>query len=517
MTQDRVTQNQASPDHEVAIIGAGFSGIGAAYKLQEAGIDDFVVIERESEVGGTWWVNTYPGCRCDVPSHIYSYSFAPNPNWSQAYSPQPEILEYLKDCAERFGVYPRLRLNTELTGAEWDDDAALWRLTTSEGDTFTTRFVISGIGGLVEPALPEIEGVEDFEGEIMHSARWNHDFDLDGKRVAVVGTGASGVQIVPSIAKKVEHMDVYQRTPAWILPHPNRRMSKFEKALFRAFPPAQKAFRAAIYSFFEPGAIGFTIRPALLKGLEALARRHLKAQIPDDPELREKLTPDYRAGCKRITPTNAYYPALTRDNVDLVTDPIAKVTPTGIVTEDGAEREIDALIFATGFDVLHPPGLDRVRGRGGQNVYERWGEGEIPRAHLGTTMAGFPNFFTLLGPNTGTGHQSIVYMIESQLNYVIDAIGEMKERDLASIEVKQEAMDDYNEWLQKRSKRTVWVSGGCKSWYIDEQGQNATIWPSFTFEFRQKTRKIDLDEYMLRPAEPATTEPTRDDDVPVPA
>lgn len=491
-------------DHRVVIVGAGFSGLGAAIRLRKEGIEDFVVLERADEVGGTWEINTYPGCRCDVPSNLYSYSFAPNPNWSQAFSPQPEIWDYLRDCADRFGIRPKLRLGCELQGAEWDDDAALWRLETSDGP-LTARVLISAIGGLVEPSLPAIEGIEGFEGEIFHSARWNHDVALDGKRVAVVGTGASSVQIVPKIAKRVAQLDVYQRTAPWIMPHANRRTLGLERRLFKAFPALQKLRRFGTYLSHEPLALMMTVQPRLLKVLAAIGRRHLERQVPD-PELRRKLTPEYLPGCKRLLPTNAYYPALTRENVELVTDPIERVTANGIVAADGTEREIDVLVLATGFEVQDPPGLDRVRGRTGQSVRQSFGDGPI-RAHLGTAVAGFPNFFTLLGPNTGTGHQSIIYMVESQIDYVLDGLRVMEERGVAAIEVRRTAMDAYNEWVQRRSKRTVWLAGGCNSWYIDDQGRNTTIWPTFSFLFRRRTRCLDLDEYEMRPALPRTAPP----------
>jgi cation diffusion facilitator CzcD-associated flavoprotein CzcO len=497
-------------DHQIVIVGAGFSGLGAAIKLKEQGHNDFVIIDRAEEVGGTWEINTYPGCRCDVPSNIYSYSFAPNPDWSQAYSPQPEIWDYLRRTADEAGLRPHLRLGCEMVSAVWDDDAALWRLESSDGPV-TAKILISAIGGLVEPSLPPIEGIADFKGEMFHSARWDHDVDLTGKRVAVIGTGASGVQIVPNIAKRVAHLDVFQRTAPWIPPHPNRRTSRFERALYRRLPFTQKLARGGVYAFFEPIAVGMTLQPKLLKVIERLCRAHLRRQVPD-PALRAKLTPDYLAGCKRLTPSNAYYPTLMREDVDLVTEPIARFTAKGIVTADGLERELDAVVLATGFEVQDPPGLDRVIGRGGRSIKETWREGGL-RGHLGLTIAGFPNLFTVLGPNTGTGHQSIIYMIESQLNYVLDALRIMEERELAAIEVKPEALDAFNRWVQERSKRTVWLAGGCNSWYVDDRGHNTTIWPSFTFTFRRRTRRLDLEEYTLRPAVPAASPPAAEPEI----
>lgn len=488
-----------TPDYGVAIVGAGFSGLGAAIRLKQSGIDDFVVIERASEVGGTWEANTYPGCRCDVPSHLYSYSFAPNPDWSENYSPQAEIHRYLRRCVERFGLRPYLRLGCELESADWDEEAALWRIRTSE-DGLTARVLVSAIGGLVEPSLPDIPGIGEFEGEVFHSARWNHDCDLDGKRVAVIGTGASAIQIVPAIAGQVEHLDVYQRTPPWIMPHFNRPTLGLERRLFRALPALQRIKRAASYLRHELMIPALTIEPRLLKGLELIGKSHLRRQVAD-PELRRKLTPSYLPGCKRLLPTNDYLPALTRADVELVTDPIERLTPTGIVTADGERREIDVVVLATGFEVQDPPTMDRVRGSDGRSLRQVWRDGGL-RAHLGTTVAGFPNLFTILGPNTGTGSQSIVYMIESQLNYMIDALRTMRRRRLAAIEVRPEAMRAYNEQLQRRSRRTVWLTGGCRSWYLDAEGRNTALWPTFTFSFRRRTRRLDLGQYTLRPAIP---------------
>ena len=419
------------------IVGAGFSGIGAAIRLRQEGIEDFVVLERADEVGGTWEANTYPGCRCDVPSHLYSYSFAPNPDWSEMYSPQAEIWQYLIDTTDRFGIRPKIRFGWTLATAEWDEERGLWRLRSDEGEEITARVVISAVGGLVDPRYPDIPGIESFEGEAMHSARWNHDYDVTGKRVAVIGTGASGIQIVPEIAPKVAHLHVFQRTAAWVMPHRNRPITRFERRLFRRFPALQRLRRGLIYASHEPLAIGMTLRPRLLNVLKRVGLKHLEKQVPD-PELRRKLTPTFVPGCKRLLPTNDFYPALMRDNVELVTDPIAAVTPKGIRTADGTEHELDAIVFATGYEVHDRQGPEGVRGRDGHSIREVWEQGGT-RAHRGTTIAGFPNHFTLLGPNTGGGHQSIVYMIESQINYVLSALRLMERRGLESVEVRPEA------------------------------------------------------------------------------
>jgi cation diffusion facilitator CzcD-associated flavoprotein CzcO len=479
-------------DSTVAIIGAGFSGIGLAIRLRRQGIDDFVVLERNDGVGGTWWANTYPGCACDVPSHLYSYSFAPNPDWTRTYSRQPEIRAYLRRVVDEFGVAPHIRLSTEVRSARWDEASNRWELETSSGPV-RARVLVSGTGPLVEPRIPDVPGLERFEGPTFHSARWDHSISLRGKRVAAVGTGASAIQFVPSIAPEVERLHVFQRTPPWVMPHSSRPITPLERRLYRAFPALQRLVRGGIYAARELLVLGFVKQPRIMRALERVSRRHMEQQLRD-PELRAKATPDYTLGCKRILPSNEWYPALSRDNVELVTDAIAEVREHSIVTADGAEREVDAIVFGTGFHVVDMPIGRLVQGRGGRTLAETWNGS--PRAHLGATVAGFPNLFIMLGPNTGLGHSSMVYMIESQIAYVVDALRTMRERGAEVVEVREDVMARSNERLQRRMRGTVW-STGCRSWYLDAEGRNPTLWPDWTWRFRRRTARFEESEYVL--------------------
>ncbi len=477
--------------HRVAIVGTGFSGLGMAIKLKEQGDHDFVLLERADDIGGTWRDNTYPGCRCDVPSHLYSFSFAPNPNWSSTFSPQPEILDYLKDCAERFGVLPHVRSGTEVENARWDGDAQRWAIETSDGE-LTADVLIAAQGPLSDPSLPAVPGIEAFEGTAFHSARWDYGHDLAGKRVAVIGTGASAIQFVPEIQPEVEQLHVFQRSAPWVIPHRNRPMTRWERALYRAFPPAQLAMRAGIYWARESFVLQFRHR-WIGKLLERIPIAHMKKAI-DDPELRRKLTPDYAIGCKRILPADEWYPALATPNVEVIASGLAEVRPHSVVADDGTEREVDTIIFGTGFHVTDVPIANRIAGSDGRSLAEVW-QGSM-QAYKGTTVAGFPNLFFLVGPNTGLGHTSMVHVIESQIQYVRSALETMRERGLASVEPRREAQARWNAGLQKRLEGTVWNTGGCASWYLDDAGRNTTLWPGFTFELRARLRQFDLKNYV---------------------
>ena len=481
-----------TPDHDIAIVGSGFSGLGMAIRLKQAGIDDFVVLERADEVGGTWQANTYPGCACDVPSHLYSFSFAPNPEWTQTYSPQPEIWAYLRRCADEFGLRPHVRLGCAVEGATWLEAERRWELETSQG-TLRARVLVAGMGPLTEPRIPDIPGLDDFEGDVFHSARWNHDVDLAGKRVASIGTGASAIQYVPEIQPQVERLHVFQRTPPWVVPHSNRPIADRERRLFRALPAAQRLMRAVVYMTREVLVLGFVKSPRLMRVLERIARKHIEHEV-SDPELREKVTPDYTIGCKRILPSNDWYRALSQPNVDLVTEGVSEVRPRSIVAADGSERPVDAIVFGTGFVVTDIPAAHRLRGRDGVLLADRW-QGS-PRAHVGTTIAGFPNLFFLAGPNTGLGHTSMVYMIESQIAHVMAALRLMRERGTDTIEVRAEAQERFNAALDRRMQRTVWTTG-CASWYLDATGRNSTLWPDWTWRFRRRAGRLDPGEYRL--------------------
>jgi cation diffusion facilitator CzcD-associated flavoprotein CzcO len=496
----------ASEHHRVAIVGSGFAGLGMAVKLKQAGIEDFVVLERSGEVGGTWHVNTYPGCQCDIPSHLYSFSFAPNPDWSRTYSLQPEIWEYLRRVAREQQIDAHVRLDHEVSAAGWDEQAEHWRIETSAG-AFTADILIAGAGPLSAPKLPEIAGIDTFKGTIFHSARWDHEHSLDGERVAVIGTGASSIQLVPHLQPRVAKLHLYQRTAPWVLPHSDRKTSRFERALYRAFPPAQRVVRSLVYLSRELFVLAL-MHPQVGSLPERVARIHLRAQVTD-PELRAKLTPRYRLGCKRTLISNSYYPALGQPNVELVTDTISAITPHGIITAEGSERTVDTIVLASGFHVTDMPIAAWVRGRDGRTLDEVW-QG-TPQAYLGTSVAGFPNLFMLIGPNAGLGHNSVVFMIESQLNHVMDCLGHLDRHAISTFEVREDIQRRYNDELQDRLDGTVWTSGGCDSWYLDANGRNSTLWPGFTWPFHRRTRHFNPADYQLRrrrvseraPVEPA--------------
>jgi cation diffusion facilitator CzcD-associated flavoprotein CzcO len=476
----------------VLIVGSGFAGLGAAIRLERAGHHDFLVIERGPEVGGTWRDNTYPGAACDVPSHLYSFSFAQNPSWTRSFSTQPEIQAYLRRTAQTSGTLDRHLFDCELLAARWEAASARWVVRTSRG-AFTADMLVTAFGALCEPALPDIPGIASFAGEVFHSSRWDHATSLAGKRVAVIGTGASSIQLVPQIAQQVAHLDVYQRTAPWVMPRRDRAYSRLERLAFARVPGFQRLSRGLIYAGRELTAIGFSYRPQILKMAQKQALRHLHAQI-SDPALRAAVTPAYTMGCKRVLLSNDYYPALARDTVEVVTTPIASVQPDGVVTSDERLRPVDVLIVATGFHVTDSPAADLIEGADGRTLgahYRDVGQ----QAYKGIATAGFPNLFTLVGPNTGLGHTSMIYMIESQLNYLVAALGVVRDQGLSTVEVRQQAQDRYNEDLQRRMRRTVWTTGGCASWYLDEQGRNTTLWPGFTFAFRAITRRFDLESY----------------------
>ncbi len=509
------------PSVRVAIIGTGFSGLGMGIKLKEAGYDNFVILEQSDDIGGTWHENHYPGCACDVQSALYSFSFEQNPNWTRMYARQEEIKAYLKNCAEKYGLLEHIQLNTHVAGAKFDenrhqwtvetcDAPALWSYMTERGmvsgdeldrsddalpemKSFKADVVVSGMGGLSTPAYPAIEGLENFKGKQFHSQNWDHNYDFRGKRVAVIGTGASAIQFVPEVAKTAAHLDLYQRTPPWIVPKPDRPIRPLEQALFKRFPQSLNAFRQSIYWMLEARVLGFVGNPRILKIGELQARRHIRNQIKDR-ELRKKVTPDFHFGCKRVLISNNYYPALAQDNVDVLTDGIREVTENGIVERNGKERPVDCIIYGTGFKAQDPIPKGMVKGRGGQDLLEAWKDGA--EAYKGTAIAGFPNFFMLMGPNTGLGHSSMVYMIESQIQYVLDALKKMDRNGWQSVEVKENAQSEYNASIHAKLGDSVWQTG-CKSWYVNEHGKNTTLWPGFTWQFRQQTRRFDARQYRV--------------------
>ncbi|MCL2770530.1 MAG: NAD(P)/FAD-dependent oxidoreductase [Solirubrobacterales bacterium] len=480
--------------HRVVIVGAGFSGLGAAIRLKRDGVEDFVILERADDLGGTWRDNTYPGCACDVPSHLYSFSFAPNPDWSRTFSGGGEIWQYLRVTARGHRVEERIRYGHEVTGARWDEAAQLWRIETTDG-RFTSEFLVAAAGPLADPKLPDIPGVERFEGRVFHSARWDHEHPLDGERVGVIGTGASSIQLVPAIQPRVGSLAVFQRTAPWVVGSRDRAISPLERRIYRAAPPAQRLMRAAIYWARELFVLSF-MHPREGSPGERMARRHLEREVAD-PALRARLEPRYRMGCKRVLISDTYYAALQAPNVELVTDPIAEITARGIRTEGGEERELDTIVLGTGFHVTDKADATWVRDAQGRSLEDRW-RGS-PQAYLGSYVAGFPNLFMMVGPNTGLGHNSIVFMIESQLNTLIDGLRHLDRHGLGVWDVREEVQARYNAILQRRLRNTVWNTGGCQSWYLDRTGRNSSIWPGFTWPFRRRTRHFRPQEFHLAP------------------
>jgi cation diffusion facilitator CzcD-associated flavoprotein CzcO len=482
------------PDYEVVVIGAGVGGIAAGVKLKRAGITDFAILERAHEVGGTWRDNTYPGCACDIPSHLYSFSFALNPHWSRMYPPQQEIQSYLRHCARRFGILPHIQWNCNLQEASWNEDDQHWHITTTQGQ-FIADFLILGNGPLSEPSVPAIAGLEYFEGVLFHSAQWRHDYDLTGKRIAVIGTGASAVQFVPQIQPRVGHLSLFLRTPPWILPRQDHPIPAWQRAMFGLLPITQSFVRSRIYWRNEMVVLGMVYRSRIFEKAMQIARRYLAKQVPD-LDLRAKLTPQYAMGCKRILLSDDFYPALSRPNVEVITNRIREVRAHSIVTVDSKEHEIDAIICGTGFQVTDTQLPYSIYGRGGRALADKWHPD--PGAYLGTTVAGFPNLFLLIGPNTGLGHNSMVFMIQSQLPYILACIRTLDRRNLRVAEVRSEVQEAFNAEIQQRMQGTVWTSG-CASWYLDASGHNTTLWPGFTFEFRHRTRRFDSQHYNLLP------------------
>lgn len=486
------------PAHSpVVVVGSGFAGLCAAIALKESGREEFVVLERGDEVGGTWRDNTYPGAACDVPSHVYSFSFAPNPTWSRSFSPQPEIQTYLRRVAEQFDMLPHLHFGVNVLSATWDETERRWELSTTAGD-LTADVLVAGTGALSEPTLPDLKGLSTFEGTTFHSARWDHSWDSAGRKVAVIGTGASAIQFVPMIQPDAEQVVVFQRTAPWVLPRVDRAISRTERRLFARFPGLQRAVRTAIYWGRESHLIGFRFHRGLLRMAQKMALKQLEHQV-SDPALRAKLTPTFDLGCKRVLLSSTYYPALTAPNSTVVTDRIVEVVPTGVVSEapDGTRttHEVDTIVFGTGFHVTDPPVAEHIHA-GGVSLADHWAAKGM-QAYKGLTVAGYPNLFFLTGPNTGLGHNSMVLMIEAQVGHVIKALDAMKAGGHAVLEARQDVQDAYNRDLQKSLSRTVWNTGGCTSWYLDKHGRNTTLWPTFTFRYMQQMRTFDPSEYVV--------------------
>lgn len=475
----------------VIIIGTGFGGIGLAIRLLQAGQRDFLLLEKAGDIGGVWRENHYPGAACDVPSHLYSFSFEHHFDWSRTFAPQADILRYLHHCTDKYGLRPHMRFNKEVTQAQFDEQPGQWLVECADGSRFQGRVLVAATGQLSRPSIPSGLALENFQGEGFHSAHWHHDYDLTGKKVAVIGTGASAIQFVPYVAERAAQLTLFQRSPPYVLPKPERLYKGFWRWLFDHAPWLVTLHRAWIYTALE-------YRQPVLRGVrpwmylvERMFEKHLQKQVPD-PVLRQKLTPDYPLGCKRILISDDYYPALARPNVQLVTEPVQRLDSTGVLTASGQHHTVDCVILGTGFDAAHFLAPIHVTGLNGLTLAQAWCDGIS--AYLGLTVHGFPNLFILYGPNTNLGHNSIVYMLESQFNYVLSALEKLGERKTAALNVRQLVQRAFDADLQQRLGKSVWA-GGCRSWYLDEKGRNSNNWPGFTFRYRALTRQLDPDDY----------------------
>ena len=482
---------------QVVIVGSGFSGLIMALRLKRRRIP-FLILEKADGIGGTWRDNTYPGCACDIPSHLYSIASEPKSDWKRAFASQPDILAYLKRVVARRGLAPHLRFGAALTEARWDERAARWTLRTADGRRFAAPVMVLAVGALHLPLIPRIPGLETFRGESFHSARWNHRFDFKNKRVAVIGTGASAIQFVPQIAPLVAKLSLYQRTPPWVVPKGDREISDRTRTLLGLFPGLRLLRRGAIFAVQELRHLAMRRNPKVAGLARMMASKHRARAIPD-LELQERLTPTYEIGCKRILRSDDYYPALARPNVEIVDGGIDRITETGIVGADGVERPADAILFGTGFHVTDGYDALTVIGRDGLALRDAWAERGMSAA-FGTAVAGFPNMFMLLGPNTGLGHNSVVLMVEAQVGYVMRRLSQMRIRRLRSIEIAPEVQRAYADEMQTRLASTVWQAGGCMSWYQDAQGRNTTLWPGTVIEYRRRKKRATLRDYTIEKA-----------------
>ncbi len=488
------SQQQAIPPEsiqQIIVIGGGFAGVGAAIKLREAGIMNFLLLEKASELGGVWRENTYPGCACDVPSALYSYSFAPNPNWSRVFAEQTEIKAYLQSTAARYGVMAHVRFQHEMLETAWNNELKLWVITTNAG-TYYARFVLMACGPMHEPVYPNIKGLKDFKGTIFHSARWNHDYDLRGKRVAVIGTGASAIQFVPKIQPKVAQLTVFQRTPQWVLPKMDQSLPPIIQAVFKRLPISQLAMRGAVFSVFEV-LNGGMHHPKVMQQFQRLAKFNLESAVKD-PSMRQKLLPNFIIGCKRVLQSNEWYPALIQPNVAVIASGVQEIRRQTIVADDGSEHEVDAIILGTGFEITAPPIAKHVRGRSGKTMAEIW-QGS-PEGYMGTMVADCPNAFLMFGPNLAVSSSAFL-IIEAQLTYIVDALKKAQQHNIAAIDVDPARQATFNAEVQEALKNTVWNKGGCHSYFIDVNGRNSTLWPWSTLAMRQQLSHFNLDDYLV--------------------
>ena len=496
MNDDHTRQARPHKALEVLIIGAGLGGLGAAIKLLDAGVTDFVILERFDAIGGTWRDNQYPGAACDIPSKLYSYSFAPNPDWGHMYARSGEILAYVQDVARRHGLMDKVRLGQDVTGMAFDEATARWQVRTRQGETWVARSVIMAAGGLANPNYPDIAGLDTFEGHRIHSARWDHGYDFRGKRVGVIGTGASAIQIIPELVKVAGHVKVFQRTPAWVLPRWGVRLSDGARRFYKESGWAYGTARQALFWAHEAMAFGLVWRTPLSPALEWLARTHLKRQVKE-PWLRRQLTPGFRIGCKRVLISNDYYPALQQPNCKLLTWPIDRIAPAGIRTVEGVEHQLDCIVFATGFDAPKTGAPFEIEGLGGRVLGEAWRTGA--QAFKSVHIAGFPNLSMILGPNSGPGHNSALFYIEAQIGYAVQAVLALRQPGSRYLDVKTDVQARHNAQLQQRLARTNWNSG-CKSWYLTDAGYNATMFPGLATQYARQLARLDLRDYEVASA-----------------
>jgi cation diffusion facilitator CzcD-associated flavoprotein CzcO len=485
-----------APSPRVVIIGAGFGGVGLGMRLKQAGIESFTILEKGDGVGGVWRDNTYPGLTCDIPSHLYSFSFEPKLDWSRRFPPQPEILEYLEGCVDKYGLLEHLRLSTAVVAVEFDRAKAAWSIETAAGELLEADVVVTATGQLSRPALPDLPGLEDFAGACFHSARWDHDCDLAGKRVAVIGTGASSIQFIPEVAREAARLHVFQRSAPWVIPKPDRPYGDRERSLYRRFPWLQSLSRLWDYLLYESRVLAFTRFQWMLKPYETIYRRKIR-RIVSDQTLQDRLIPDYPMGCKRILLSSEWFETLQRPDVEVITEPIRKITAEGIVTGDGVERPLDAIVLGTGFQTTDFLAPMRIGGLDGKDLNEVWRDGA--EAYLGLTVAGFPNLFMLYGPNTNLGVGSIIFMLESQISYVVEAVRALGGIRADYMDVRAEVQAAFNAEIQDRLAGSVWQAG-CSNWYMTESGKNTNNWPGLTLEYRRRTRRPDFADYRLHEA-----------------
>ena len=482
----------SSKHTNIIIIGSGFSGIGMAINLQKKGKNDFLILERSSEIGGTWRDNNYPGAACDVPSHLYSFSFEPNPNWTYMFSRHDEILDYNKHCVEKYNLSAKICLNTNIQKAVFDESKGVWSLVSEDGSAYTCRILIGATGPLNKWEIPEYPGINSFENTMFHSSNWNHDIDLEGKKVAVIGTGASAIQIVPEIADKVKELYLFQRTAPWVIPRPDRKISKLEKWFFKTLPFTQKLIRKFLYWNNELVAYALTKRVSLMKYIQKIGEYNIRRGVKNE-SLRSLLTPNYTMGCKRILLSNEYYPALDRKNVTVVVDPINAFTSNAIQTKNKDLFEADVVVWATGFTASEHSAPFEILGLNGVSLNQKWAKGG--QSYKGSAVNDFPNFFSIIGPNTGVGHTSMIVMMEAQYVYILEAIEHLSKEGVKFLNVKLSAQEAFNRNIQEKLQGTIWQKGGCSSWYQNSEGKNTTLWPDFTFNFAKTNRHFDVENY----------------------